>query len=98
MRLDEFQREIADTFQARDSARGLMGTFGWFVEEVGELATALREEKPGSPGQAAEFADCLAWLASLANLCNVDLEEALLKYSDGCPRCHSRPCGCPTKK
>ena len=98
MRLRELQKEIAETFLERDAARGMMGTFGWFVEEVGELATSLREDPPASPEQAAEFADCLAWLASLANLCNVDLEEALLKYADGCPRCHSRPCGCPTKK
>jgi NTP pyrophosphatase (non-canonical NTP hydrolase) len=98
VRLDEFQKEIADTFQARDSARGLMGTFGWFVEEVGELATALREEPAGSAAQAEEFADCLAWLASLANLTGVDLTAALAKYAGGCPRCAGKPCGCPTKK
>jgi NTP pyrophosphatase (non-canonical NTP hydrolase) len=96
--LREFQREIADTFQQRDAARGLMGTFGWFVEEVGELATALREEAPASPAQAEEFADCLAWLASLANLTGVDLEVAMKKYAGGCPRCGAKPCGCPTKK
>jgi len=96
--LREFQREIAETFQERDAARGLMGTFGWFVEEVGELATALREAEPASPEQAEEFADCLAWLASLANLTGVDLEETLRKYAGGCPRCRNKPCGCPTKK
>ena len=98
MRLDEFQREIRDTFQERDSARGTMGTFAWFIEEVGELATALREAPPGSAAQAEEFADCLAWLASLANLAGVDLEAAAEKYSGGCPRCRAKPCGCPTKK
>jgi len=98
MSLREFQKRIADTFQERDAARGLMGTFGWFVEEVGELATALREEAPASPAQAEEFADCLAWLASLANLTGVDLEKAMEKYAEGCPRCRTVPCGCPTKK
>ena len=98
MSLARFQKEIAATFLARDRARGLMGTFGWFVEEVGELASALREEKAGSPAQAEEFADCLAWLASLANLTGVDLEAAMRKYAEGCPRCHAQPCRCPTKK
>jgi len=98
MRLGRLQKEIAGTFLERDRARGLMGTFGWFVEEVGELATALRQEPAGSPAQAAEFADCLAWLASLANLTGVDLEEAVGKYAEGCPRCRRKPCGCPAKK
>jgi NTP pyrophosphatase (non-canonical NTP hydrolase) len=98
VRLRDFQQGISETFQERDAARGLMGTFGWFVEEVGELATALREERPGSAEQAEEFADCLAWLASLANLTGVDLETAAEKYASGCPRCGGRPCGCPTKK
>jgi NTP pyrophosphatase (non-canonical NTP hydrolase) len=95
--LREFQDEIGATYLERDAARGLMGTFAWFVEEVGELATALREAPPGSPEQAEEFADCLAWLASLANLTGVDLETAMLKYAGGCPRCRRKPCLCPTK-
>ena len=98
MRLAKLQKEIAATFLARDRRRGLMGTFGWFVEEVGELATALREAPPGSAAQAEEFADCLAWLASLANLSGVDLEKAVRKYARGCPRCHRQGCRCPTKK
>lgn len=98
MELDRFQREIAETFRERDERRGLMGTFGWYVEEVGELAGALREAPPGSAAQVEEFADCLAWLASLANLSGVDLEQAARKYAEGCPRCHSRPCECPAKR
>jgi NTP pyrophosphatase (non-canonical NTP hydrolase) len=96
--LAKFQKEIAETFLARDRARGLMGTFGWFVEEVGELSTALRNAKPGSRAQEEEFADCLAWLASLANLTGVDLEKALRKYAKGCSRCRQKPCRCRTKK
>ena len=98
MRLKQLQREIAETFLARDRDRGLMGTFGWFVEEVGELATALRESRPGSKAAQEEFADCLAWLASLANLHGVDLEKALRKYARGCPRCRRKPCRCRSKK
>jgi len=97
--LPALQREIARTFLTRDRRRGVMGTFGWFVEEVGELATALREEKPGSREQAAEFADCLAWLASLANLAGVDLARAVTrKYAGGCARCKRQPCRCRSKK
>jgi NTP pyrophosphatase (non-canonical NTP hydrolase) len=97
--LPELQREIAKTFLKRDRRRGLMGTFGLFVEEVGELSTALRESRPGSREQAAEFADCLAWLASLANLTGVDLAQAVTrKYADGCARCRKQPCRCRSKK
>lgn len=95
----ELQYEIGQTFLARDRKRGLMGTFGWFVEEVGELSTALRENRHGSREQAEEFADCLAWLASLANLTGVDLEDAVRKkYGSGCSRCRRQPCRCRSKK
>ena len=40
--LAEVQRVIRDTFDAKDRQRGVEGTFMWFMEEVGELATALR--------------------------------------------------------
>ena len=46
----------------------------WFMEEVGELAAALRS----GPKEelAAEFADVLAWLATLANIAEIDLDAA----------------------
>lgn len=60
----------------------------WFIEEVGELATALHENAPGktpTPQQRSnleeEFADVLAWLATLANISGVDLETAARKYT-----------------
>src|SRR4051812_2800696 len=40
--LPELQRLIREVYGAKDSARGLEGTFMWFMQEVGELATALR--------------------------------------------------------
>ena len=43
MQIGEFQRNIEKTYYDRDSARGMGGTFMWFIEEVGELATAVRE-------------------------------------------------------
>jgi NTP pyrophosphatase (non-canonical NTP hydrolase) len=65
----------------------------WFMEEVGELSSALRggtqEERVG------EFADVLAWLATLANVAGIDLEAAVAdKYGTGCPGCRQTPCRC----
>ena len=92
------QRNILETYGAKDGARGVEGTFMWFMQEVGELATALRG---GSPDEKVlEFADVLAWLATLANMAGVDLEEAFLrKYGGGCPGCGQSPCRCaPAEK
>jgi len=91
--LAELQDLIRATYGIKDSRRGVEGTFMWFMEEVGELAAALRggthEERT------AEFADVLAWLATLANIAGVDLEAALLaKYGGGCPGCRQTPCAC----
>ncbi len=81
MDIRSFQELIRKVYLEKDSARGLDGTFMYFVEEVGELATALREEDRAA--QAGEFADVFAWLLSLANLAGIDMEEALEKYKDG---------------
>jgi len=91
--LADLQKVIHEIYDAKDRRRGVEGTFMWFMEEVGELAAALRS---GSDAErAAEFADVLAWLATLANLADVDLEAALLaKYGGGCPGCGQRPCLC----
>jgi NTP pyrophosphatase (non-canonical NTP hydrolase) len=94
MTLAELQQLIRDTFGAKDGRRGMAGTFMWFMEEVGELAAALRGNEPREV-TAAEFADVLAWLATLANIAGVDLEEAVrAKYGAGCPECHKIPCAC----
>jgi NTP pyrophosphatase (non-canonical NTP hydrolase) len=92
--LGQLQQTIRDAFQAKDERRGLGGSFMWFLEEVGELAAALRG---GSQAErAAEFADVLAWLATLANSAGIDLEAAVqAKYGAGCPRCGQMPCACP---
>ena len=96
--LAELQRLIRDLYGAKDAARGDAGTFLWFAEEVGELATALRT---GSAEElAAEMADVLAWLVTLANVRGVDLEAAVRqKYGRACPGCRSVPCACdPAEK
>lgn len=92
MEIAEFQRLIERIYYQKDRARGLDGTFRWFVEEVGELARAIREGEAGE--RAEEFADVLAWLSTLASICGVELAEAARKYELGCPKCQETPCGC----
>ena len=91
--LAQVQQIIREIYGAKDQKRGVEGTFMWFMQEVGELATALRGGDHQE--QILEFADVLAWLATLANNVGVDLEEAMrLKYGDGCPGCRRTPCVC----
>ena len=93
MELGHLQATIEATFGARDRARGADGTFRWWVEEVGEVAKALRAADP--LGLEHELGDALAWLVSVANVTGVDLERAAARYASGCPRCHHTPCTCP---
>ena len=51
----------------------------WFIEEIGELATALAGDDPKNKEE--EFADAFAWLCTLANITDVDLENACTKYT-----------------
>ena len=91
--LAQLQKLIRELYGAKDSRRGLEGTFMWFMEEVGELAGALRGGSREE--QSLEFADVLAWLATLANIAGVDLEAAVrAKYGSGCPGCGRSPCAC----
>ena len=80
MQIGEFQQLISDRYQKRDIQRGTPATFMWFVEEIGELATALAGSDRASKQE--EFADVLAWLCTLANINDVDLEEACKKYTE----------------
>ena len=92
MKISEFQKKIENIYFQRDSARGTPGNFLWFSEEVGELARALK--RGDSRNLEEEFADCLAWLSTLASTNGVNLDRAVRKYANGCPRCHQTPCGC----
>ena len=78
MEISEFQRLISDKYGQRDRQRGTPGTFMWFIEEVGELATALSGEDGDNKQE--EFADVFAWLCTLANINEIDLEKACQKY------------------
>ncbi|MHC4983312.1 MAG: MazG nucleotide pyrophosphohydrolase domain-containing protein [Planctomycetota bacterium] len=79
MTIREFQDFIRQKYYARDSQRGTPGTFMWFVEEVGELASALAGGDQLSKDE--EFADVFAWLCTLANINDVDLAKAVEKYT-----------------
>lgn len=70
-----FQQHIRERYFASDKARGTPGTFLWFIEEVGELATALNGTDRANLEE--EFADVFAWLCTLANINDVDLQAAI---------------------
>lgn len=94
MTLRELQSLIDTMYSRKDEARGIDGTFMWLMEEVGELAAALREGSHDD--KMAEFADVLAWLATIANIADVDLSAAVAKkYGEGCPGCGQLVCTCP---
>jgi len=78
MTLQEFQSLIEKLYGARDRERGTAKTFMWFIEEVGELATALAGDD--QENKVEEFGDVLAWLCTLANINGVDLTESIQKY------------------
>ncbi|MFN8453037.1 MAG: MazG nucleotide pyrophosphohydrolase domain-containing protein [Anaerolineae bacterium] len=96
MTLRDFQVLIDRMYSRKDEARGVDGTFMWLIEEVGELAAALRDpQRHSHEDLAAEFADVLAWLATIANVAGVDLEQAVMqKYGRGCPGCGELVCVC----
>ncbi|MFA5553461.1 MAG: MazG nucleotide pyrophosphohydrolase domain-containing protein [Phycisphaerae bacterium] len=81
MEISEFQGLIKEKYGKRDRQRGTPATFLWFIEEVGELATALAAGSKKNKQE--EFADVFAWLCTLANNCDVELEQAIKKYTSG---------------
>jgi len=80
MHISDFQGLISERYEKTDRERGLPKTFMWFVEEVGELSTALAGND--KVNQLEEFADVLAWLCTLANISDINLEEACKKYTE----------------
>jgi NTP pyrophosphatase (non-canonical NTP hydrolase) len=91
--LADLQQLIYRMYYPKDVARGIEGTFMWLMEEVGELASALRDGTREERME--EFADVLAWLATIANVAGVDLSEAIArKYGAGCPGCGQFVCRC----
>ncbi len=82
MTIDDLQALIGKMYSDKDRDRGTPATFLWLCEEIGELASALRDGSPGQKGD--EFADVIAWLVTLANINDVNLTRALeAKYGTG---------------
>ncbi len=96
MRISEFQQLIDRMYSDKDRRRGAAKTFLWFAEEVGELASAIA--KKDKKNKEEEFADVLAWLVTLANVEGVDLEQAVKKFTAGCPGCGEMVCRCDDKE
>lgn len=91
--LADFQRLIQIMYTEKDVARGVDGTFMWLIEEIGELASALRSGDKAETEK--EFADVLAWLTTIANVVEIDLTKAVMdKYGSGCPGCGGLICVC----
>ncbi len=96
--LRDFQQLIRTMYFEKDVERGVSGTFMWLMEEMGELATALRTGKD-QENLEEEFADVVAWLTTIANVAGVDLSAALQKkYGNGCPVCGLLSCECPVEE
>jgi len=92
--LADFQMKIRQMYFDKDIQRGIDGTFMWLMEEIGELATALRQGTQENKEE--EFADVIAWLSTIANVAGVDLSYAIQqKYGSGCPGCQRWVCTCP---
>ena len=58
--LPQLQQLIRDLYGAKDSRRGLEGTFMWFMEEVGELSGALLLARKAAEAYAPEAKAYLA--------------------------------------
>ncbi|MEO0136697.1 MAG: MazG nucleotide pyrophosphohydrolase domain-containing protein [candidate division WOR-3 bacterium] len=93
MDLNQYQQLIKNIYFKKDAKRGLDKTFNWLIEEIGELARAIRKKDKKMIYE--EFADCLAWLLSVGVILEIDAEKAMEKYRKGCPKCQKEPCICP---
>jgi NTP pyrophosphatase (non-canonical NTP hydrolase) len=83
-----FQQHISSRYEKVDRERGTPATFLWFIEEIGELATALHGSDRDNLEE--EFSDVIAWLCTLANINGIDLAAAIVKkyLSEKPPRGH----------
>ncbi len=72
-----FQKHVFNKYEKVNRARGTPKTFLWFIEEIGELATALNGTDRANMEE--EFADVVAWLCTLANINDIDIASAVAK-------------------
>ncbi len=93
LRIEDAQNLMKSLYYSKDKARGIDKTFMWYIEELGELARAIRNNDRVSIME--ELADSIAWLLSMANLLDIKLEEVITaKYNGVCPKCKNIPCKC----
>jgi NTP pyrophosphatase (non-canonical NTP hydrolase) len=92
MELGRFQEQITSLYGDRDRRRGVEGTFRRLVEEIGELARALRTRDGRALEE--EIGDVLAWTVSVAAMVGVNADQAVEPYREGCPKCGRSPCVC----
>lgn len=91
--MNEDQVIIDKIYGKRDRKRGLLKTYLWFVEEVGELAESIRKGEREAIEE--EIADVYAWLLSICNILEIDVREVFRKkYNFICPRCKREICMC----
>jgi len=95
MNVSDFQNLLKELYLHRDSKRGIKNTFIWLIEEIGEVANLLKEQRLNKEKASQEIADVIAWTISIANLLEIDVEKALNeKYPNKCIRCNKKPCEC----
>ena len=81
--VQELQEALHELYYKQDAQRGIERTYIWLVEEVGELAKALKRKRKHEIEE--EIADVLAWTLSLANLLDINAEESICKkYPEAC--------------
>ncbi len=76
--VEELEKWVRNRYGDVDLARGLDRTFLLFIEEVGELSTAIARRDV--PNIREEVGDVLMWLVSLSNLADVNLQECVEDY------------------
>jgi NTP pyrophosphatase (non-canonical NTP hydrolase) len=95
MKISDFQNLIKEIYFQSDSKRGIKNTFIWLVEEIGELANLLKEQRLSKEKISQELADVIAWSISIANLLEIDIQKAIKeKYPNKCIKCGKKPCEC----
>ncbi len=77
MDLHEIQKRVWELVGEKDRMVGEMFLFSVLVEEIGELAEALR--KKDKEGVSEELADVMFMVMSIANQFEVDLEARLVE-------------------
>ncbi|MBO8182147.1 MAG: nucleotide pyrophosphohydrolase [Archaeoglobus sp.] len=77
MELKEIRRRMREKYLETDKKSGALFLLAVLVEEVGELAEAVRKEEKQNIAE--ELTDVLFMVLSVANFFEVDIEERLIE-------------------